>query len=138
MLLTSAWPCTTPRRVSEVSHAPIESRTNDSRRALPSGADLRDVQGSLTRSLCDQIFTSPIHWTKATNFPADATHAVDFGPGGASGIGGLTQRNLEGRGIRVLVVGEKGKAGAEAYSVGPLRYEARWSSKFHPKLVKTL
>jgi fatty acid synthase subunit beta len=102
------------------------------------GADLRESTGSLTRSLCDQIFTSPIHWSKATDFPADATHAIDFGPGGASGIGPLTQRNLEGRGIRVLVVGDKGKSGAEAFSSGPLKYEGKWAEKFQPKLVKTL
>jgi fatty acid synthase subunit alpha, fungi type len=88
--------------------------------------------------LCDQIFTSPIHWSKATDFPASATHAIDFGPGGASGIGGLTQRNLEGRGIRVLIVGDKGKSGAEAFSAAPPRYEGKWSEKYVPKLVKTL
>ncbi|KAI0069452.1 hypothetical protein K474DRAFT_1574063, partial [Panus rudis PR-1116 ss-1] len=56
------------------------------------GADLRTLKGSLTKSLCDQIFTLPIHWTKATNFPETATHAIDFGPGGLSGICPLTSR----------------------------------------------
>jgi hypothetical protein len=66
-------------------------------------------------SLCDQIFTSPIQWTAATNFPETATHAIDFGPGGTSGIGPLTARNLDGRGVRVIIVGDKGKGGAEVY-----------------------
>jgi fatty acid synthase subunit alpha len=48
-----------------------------------------------------------------TDFPETATHAIDFGPGGTSGIGPLTARNLDGRGVRVVVVGEKGKGGAE-------------------------
>ncbi|KAJ2969987.1 hypothetical protein NUW54_g12837 [Trametes sanguinea] len=65
------------------------------------GSDLRSTEGSLTRALCDQIFTLPIHWAKATAFPETATHAVDFGPGGLSGIGPLTARNLEGRAVLV-------------------------------------
>ena len=60
---------------------------------------------------------------KATNFPETATHAVDFGPGGLSGIGPLTARNLEGRGVRVVVVGEKGKGGAELYDSVEVRRE---------------
>ena len=48
-----------------------------------------------------------------TDFPETATHAIDFGPRGTGGIGPLTARNLDGRGVRVVVVGEKGKGGAE-------------------------
>ena len=29
---------------------------------------MRELKSSITRSLCNQIFTSPIHWSKATNF----------------------------------------------------------------------
>jgi fatty acid synthase subunit alpha, fungi type len=101
------------------------------------GNDLRSLTSSLTRSLCDQIFTSPIYWSKATAFPDSATHAVDFGPGGLSGIGGLTARNLEGRGVRVLIIGEKGKNGAEFYNNTQVKYDQRWTSKFTPGLVKT-
>ncbi|KAG8968299.1 3-oxoacyl-[acyl-carrier-protein] synthase [Tulasnella sp. 419] len=102
-----------------------------------SGSDLRNVDTSLTRSLCDQIFTQPIHWVKATNFPETATHAIDFGPGGPSGIGGLTARNLEGRGLRVVVIGDKGKNGAELYNSRSVRFEQWWTKKFTPGLVKT-
>lgn len=101
------------------------------------GSDLRSLTSSVTRSLCDQIFTAPIHWTKATNFPESATHAVDFGPGGASGIGPLTARNLDGRGVRVLVVGDKSKGVAELYSATSVKYEAWWGKDFAPSLVKT-
>jgi len=66
-----------------------------------------DNKSSITRSLCEQIFTSPIHWTKATDFPETATHTIDFGPGGLSGIGPLTAKNFEGRGVRVIVAGDK-------------------------------
>lgn len=100
------------------------------------GSDLRSVE-SLTKSLCDQIFTMPIHWTKATAFPDTATHAVDFGPGGLSGIGGLTARNLDGRGVRMIIIGEKGKGSSELYTCSGVKYESWWSKKFSPQLVKT-
>ena len=102
------------------------------------GSDVRQSGTSLTQLLCDQIFTSPIHWTKATNFPPTATHAVDFGPGGNSGIGFLTGRALEGRGVRIVVVGEKGKAAAEFYDAKTVRREQVWATEWQPKLVKTL
>jgi malonyl CoA-acyl carrier protein transacylase len=101
------------------------------------GSDLRKLSSSLVTSLCDQIFTSPIHWIKATSFPDSATHAIDFGPGGASGIGPLTGRNLEGRGVRIIVPGEKGKVGAEVYAAKGTKPETKWVEKYSPKLVKT-
>lgn len=102
-----------------------------------SGSDLRSLSGSLTRSLCDQIFTQPIHWSKATNFPESATHAIDFGPGGLSGIGPLTARNLEGRGVRVVVAGDKAKGPAELFDAQNIKTEQWWTKKFSPRLVKT-
>ena len=99
--------------------------------------NLQEIKSSVTRSLCEQILTSPIHWTVATKFPETATHAVDFGPGGLSGIGPLTARNFEGRGIRVIVMGEKGKGGAEFYDANTVKREQWWSKKWAPKLVKT-
>ena len=50
------------------------------------GSDMHELKSSITHSLCDQIFTLPIHWPKATNFSESATHAIDFGLGGLSGI----------------------------------------------------
>ncbi|KAF9467993.1 fatty acid synthase [Collybia nuda] len=101
------------------------------------GSDLRDLKTSITQSLCDQIFTSPIHWSKATNFPETATHAIDFGPGGLSGIGPLTARNLDGRGVRVIVAGDRGKGDAELYDALTVKYEDWWSKKWSPSLVRT-
>ncbi|KAG9016676.1 3-oxoacyl-[acyl-carrier-protein] synthase [Tulasnella sp. 427] len=63
--------------------------------------------GSIAKSLCDQILTMPIHGQKRLDSPDTVTHAIDFGPGGLSGIDGLTTRNLEGRGVRILIIGEK-------------------------------
>lgn len=98
---------------------------------------MRTLSSSLTRSLCDQIFTAPIHWTKAIDFPETATHAVDFGPGGLSGIGPLTARNLDGRGVRIIVVGDRAKGDAELYSSTEVKYEAWWGKDFAPSLVKS-
>jgi fatty acid synthase subunit beta len=98
---------------------------------------MRSIEGSITRSLCDQIFTQPIHWARATNFPETATHALDFGPGGLSGIGPLTARNLEGRGVRVIIIGDKAKGDAELFDSRDVHYEERWNKKFAPGLVKT-
>lgn len=55
-----------------------------------------------------------------------------------SGIGFLTGRALEGRGVRIVVVGEKGKAAAEFYDSSRVKKESFWASEHKPKLVKTL
>lgn len=97
---------------------------------------MRQSATSITQSLCEQIFTLPIHWTKATNFPETATHVIDFGPGGASGIGPLTSKNFEGRGIRVIVAGIRGKGDAELFSATGVKYEDWWNKKWSPGLVR--
>ncbi|KIY43927.1 fatty acid synthase [Fistulina hepatica ATCC 64428] len=129
------------------------------------GSDMRVIEGTdelaLTRSLCDQIFTRPIHWARATEFgtsarakafPATdkveeaapaATHIVDFGPGGASGIGPLTARALAGRGVRVVLPGAvvRGmedvlpEASEALYDSVRLRRSCSWAEEFGPKLV---
>jgi fatty acid synthase subunit alpha len=101
------------------------------------GLDMRKLLTSITRSLCDQISTSSIQWTAATNFPETATYAIDFGPGGIGGIGPLTARNLDGRGVRVIVVGDKGRGGAEVYGLQNVRYEEWWRKKWGPQPVRT-
>jgi fatty acid synthase subunit alpha, fungi type len=100
---------------------------------------MHELKSSITCSLCDQIFTSPIHWSKATNFSETATHAIDFGPGGLSGIGPLTARNLDGRGVRVIVTGDKGKGDAELFNSLDIKleYELCWKKKWAPGLVRT-
>ncbi|BGP56496.1 hypothetical protein JCM8202_004608 [Rhodotorula sphaerocarpa] len=105
------------------------------------GSDMRQLSGaSILESVFNQIFTSPIHWaSKATNFPASATHALDFGTGGASGIGSLCARNWEGRGIRTIMLGNRGEgvgAGKEAWGKS-VPFESKWDERFHPRLVRT-
>jgi fatty acid synthase subunit alpha len=62
---------------------------------------------------------------------------VDFGPGGLSGIGLLTLRNLEGRDIRVIVIGDKGKDDVELHDAQDVKYEEWWSKRWAPGLVQT-
>ena len=100
------------------------------------GSDLRSSASSITRSITEQIFTLPLHWTKAIDFPETATHAIDFGPGGANGVGPIVSRILSGRGVRVIVLGDKSK-GDELYDSNNVKYEDWWSKKWSPRLVKT-
>jgi fatty acid synthase subunit alpha len=78
---------------------------------------------------------SPVQWTATTNFPETATRAIDFGPGGTGPL--TTARNLDGRGVRVIIVGDKGKGGAEVYDSQDARYEEWWSKKWGPQVVRT-
>ena len=50
-------------------------------------------------------------------------------PGGLSGIGLLTAKNLEGRGIRVIVVDGRVKGDAELYSSESVVYEDWWGKR---------
>ncbi|PWN49564.1 fatty acid synthase [Violaceomyces palustris] len=102
------------------------------------GTDLRNLpRGALVDSLCRQILTLPVEWLICTDFPAGATHVVDFGTGGLSGIGGLTARNLDGRGIRPLIVSGNHERSVDFYSVDTSHTEEDWGKAFSPKLVKT-
>lgn len=107
------------------------------------GTDLRDVKTNLElfSSLFSQVFSEQIYWSeKATQFPSSATHVIDFGTGGASGIGSLCIRNWEGRGIRTILLGNRAEgvgAGKEAWSTGEVLREKRWKDQFSPRLVRT-
>ena len=61
---------------------------------------------------------------------------IDFGPGGANGVGPIVSRILSGRGVRVIILGDKSK-GDELYDSNNVKYEDRWSKKWAPRLVKT-
>ncbi|KIM51926.1 hypothetical protein SCLCIDRAFT_18296 [Scleroderma citrinum Foug A] len=91
------------------------------------GPDMCKLTSSITRSLCDQIFTSPIHWDTATGFPETTTLVVDFGLGGVNGIGTLTARNLEGRSVCVIILGNKGRGEVELFDVDDIQYEDWWN-----------
>ena len=53
----------------------------------------------------------------------NAIHVVDFSLGGVNGIGSPTARNLEGRDVRVIILGDKGCGEAELFDVYGVQYE---------------
>jgi fatty acid synthase subunit beta len=111
-----------------------------------SGKDLRQSYNpNIVPDLVRMITHDPVHWEKATVFPG-ATHVLDFGPGGISGLGVLTNRNKDGTGVRVILAGTIDGTNAE---VGykpeifdrdqehAVRYAVNWVKEHGPKLVKT-
>ncbi|KAJ3244145.1 3-oxoacyl-[acyl-carrier-protein] synthase [Chytriomyces hyalinus] len=106
------------------------------------GEDLAQSGDQLTNALVEQICILPVFWEVATKL--DVTHILDFGPGGSSGIGGLTHRNKEGRGIQVILAGALEMTSAELFDksyvldhdVSSLRFAPNWAEKYRPKLIR--
>ncbi|KAK1022274.1 beta subunit of fatty acid synthetase, partial [Friedmanniomyces endolithicus] len=111
-----------------------------------SGEDVRnekvvDIIPALVRMICkDQV-----EWEKATVMP-DATHILDFGPGGISGLGVLTNRNKDGTGVRVILAGTMDGTNVEVGykpeifdrdAEHAVKYAVDWVKEHGPKLVKT-
>ncbi|KAL2153788.1 hypothetical protein VTH82DRAFT_4943 [Thermothelomyces myriococcoides] len=110
------------------------------------GKDIREeIDGNIVPALVRMITSDPVHWEKATVFPG-ATHILDFGPGGISGLGVLTSRNKDGTGVRVILAGTVSGTVAEVGYKSELfdrdeehavKYAADWVKEYGPKLVKT-
>ncbi|KAI1814482.1 fatty acid synthase beta subunit dehydratase [Poronia punctata] len=110
------------------------------------GEDLREtVEGDIVPTLVRMITRDSVQWEKATRFPG-ATHVLDFGPGGISGLGVLTSRNKEGMGVRVILAGTlDGSAQEIGYKSelfdrdeeNAVVYADDWVKKYGPRLVKT-
>lgn len=85
-----------------------------------------------------------VDWPSATVF-SDATHILEFGPGGASGIGMLTSRNKDGQGVRVILAdrldGLSTAVGyrSELFAMQPedIQFGCNWTKAFSPKLIHT-
>jgi fatty acid synthase subunit beta len=110
------------------------------------GKDLRDeVQGNVVPALIRMITQDQVNWETATVFPG-ATHVIDFGPGGISGLGVLTSRNKDGTGVRVILAGAIDGTVAELGYKPELfdrdeehavKYAVDWVKEHGPRLVKT-
>lgn len=111
-----------------------------------SGKDLREKPDEdIVPSLIRMITRDAVNWETATVFPK-ATHIIDFGPGGISGLGVLTNRNKDGTGVRVILAGA---VDGTNYEVGykpelfdrdeenAIKYAVDWVAEHGPKLVKT-
>lgn len=109
------------------------------------GEDLRELgDQSAVPALVRMITHDAVNWEQATVFPG-ATHIVDFGPGGISGLGVLTNRNKDGTGVRVILAGEMDGTNAEVGYKPELfdrdehsvKYAVDWVKEHGPRLVQT-
>jgi fatty acid synthase subunit beta len=110
------------------------------------GKDIReDDAENIVPSLIRMITRDPVNWEKATEFPR-ATHILDFGPGGISGLGVLTNRNKDGTGVRVILAGAiDGQNPEVGYKPEifdrdqehAVKYAVDWVKEHGPRLVKT-
>jgi fatty acid synthase subunit beta, fungi type len=110
------------------------------------GKDIREeVDGNIVPTLVRLITRDPVNWERATDFP-EATHVLDFGPGGISGLGILTSRNKEGTGVRVILAGlVNGTVAEVGYKPelfdrdadNAIHYAINWVREFGPRLVQT-
>lgn len=109
------------------------------------GKDVRDeVKGNIVPTLVRLITRDTVNWEQATVF-AKATHVLDFGPGGISGLGILTSRNKEGTGVRVILAGAVSGSVTEVGYKPELfdrdeehavKYAIDWVKEYGPKLIK--
>lgn len=109
------------------------------------GKDIREEGNNIVSALVRMITQDPVKWETATAFP-NATHVVDFGPGGISGLGVLTNRIKEGTGVRVILAGAIDGTNTEVGYKPELfdrdeehavKYAVDWVKEHGPKLVKT-
>lgn len=109
------------------------------------GKDIREeVKGNVVPTLIRLITRDTVNWEKATVFE-NATHVLDFGPGGVSGLGILTSRNKEGTGVRVILAGTvSGSANDVGYKPEifdrdeehAVKYAIDWVKEYGPRLIK--
>ena len=111
------------------------------------GEDLCQLSGAAAANVVPELIRmithDPVDWERATVFPG-ATHIVDFGPGGISGLGVLTNRNKDGTGVRVVLAGAIDGTNNEVGYKPELfdrddhavQYAIDWVKEFGPRLVK--
>ena len=110
------------------------------------GRDLRENgEENIVPAIVKMITQDPVNWEKATVFPR-ATHIIDFGPGGISGLGVLTNRNKDGTGVRVILAGAMDGTNTEVGYKPELldrdeehavKYAVDWVKEHGPRLIKT-
>ena len=110
------------------------------------GLDIRkEGDRNVVPALVRMITQDPVYWEKATTFPK-ATHVIDFGPGGISGLGVLTSRIKDGTGVRTILAGAIDGTNTEVGYKTELfdrdeehavKYAVDWVKEHRPKLVKT-
>ncbi|KAK9235158.1 acyl transferase domain-containing protein [Lipomyces kononenkoae] len=89
------------------------------------------------------ITVAPVRWLKASTCES-ASHIVDFGPGGSSGIGVVTSQNKQGTGVRVIMAGAlAGKSSEVGYKAELFSWNKasivdskNWARSFSPRLIR--
>ncbi|KAL2836218.1 acyl transferase domain-containing protein [Aspergillus pseudoustus] len=108
------------------------------------GEDLRKISDTnIVPALVRMITHDPVNWEQTTVF-SGATHIIDFGPGGISGLGVLTNRNKDGTGVRVILAGAMDGTNVEVGYKPELfdrdehsvKYAVDWVKEHGPRLVK--
>ena len=110
------------------------------------GVDIRqEGEDNVVPALVRMITEEPVNWGEATTFPG-ATHIIDFGPGGISGLGVLTSRIKDGTGVRVILAGAIDGTNQEVGYKAELfdrdeehavKYAVNWLKEHGPRLIKT-
>ena len=108
------------------------------------GEDIRKLgDQNIVPALVRMITQDTVNWETATAFPG-ASHVLDFGPGGISGLGVLTNRNKDGTGVRVILAGTMDGPNAEVgykpeifdRDTRAVQYAVDWVKEHTPKLIK--
>ncbi|PWY87433.1 beta subunit of fatty acid synthase [Aspergillus heteromorphus CBS 117.55] len=112
--------------------------------ATTDGHDMRiHADRNLIPEIVRMIAHEPVHWEKATAFP-EATHMIDFGPGGSAGVGVATMHNKAGQGVR-LILGASMRQSEEYGNKGelfnhdpdyPVVYAENWAETYKPRLTR--
>ena len=112
------------------------------------GEDLRNSKNdNIIPDVVKMILCQVDDWPLSTRFLSTsfeaATHAVDFGPGGPSGVGSLLSRNTEGSGLRVIIAaGISERTTTEFGDMAELLSSqsvigTNWMNMQSPRLLKT-
>ncbi|EFY90992.1 fatty acid synthase subunit beta dehydratase [Metarhizium acridum CQMa 102] len=106
-----------------------------------SGIDIRTLKTqNIVPDLVRMILCELNDWPLSTAF-TNATHVLDFGPGGLSGVGMILHRNQEGKGVRVIMAGlAEGKSTECGYRseifAKKATFSEDWSQVYSPSLIQ--
>lgn len=108
-----------------------------------SGRNLQNGGGSedISLELAKMITIQQVNWPLGLS-SGNATHFLDFGPGGSSGVGVLVQRLVEGRGSRVILASTLSSPlssvgfMSEIFQSSPPKFSDDWSKHYAPSLIR--
>ncbi|KAF5627600.1 fatty acid synthase subunit beta [Fusarium tjaetaba] len=111
------------------------------------GLDLRSRgEANIIPDLIRMVACEAVDWPAALNM-SDATHILDFGPGGTQGVGPLAHYLKDGRGVRIILATVSNGSNVELgykpdlFDRSPGGYQRvlghqSWARRFRPTLVR--